>query len=64
MLVDAHGALLSRSAGTLKRMILEDTLGQEATIVFERVAVNAPVSAATFEFTPPKGVDVIGKPAQ
>lgn len=61
---DFRSALFGFARGTLKRMILEDTLGQEATIVFERVALNAPVSAATFKFTPPKGVDVIGKPAQ
>ncbi len=61
---DFRSALFGFAHGTLKRMILEDTLGQEATIVFEHVAVNAPVPAATFEFTPPKGVDVIGKPAR
>lgn len=61
---DFRSALFGFEHGTLKRMILEDTLGQEATIVFEHVTVNGPLAANTFVFTPPKGVDVIGKPAQ
>ncbi len=61
---DFRSALFGFDHGTLKRMILEDTLGQEATIVFEHVAVNGPVPAAAFTFTPPKGVDVIGTPAR
>ena len=61
---DFRSALFGFEHGTLKRMILEDTLGQEATIVFEHVVVNQPVPAAALTFTPPAGVDVIGKPAQ
>jgi outer membrane lipoprotein carrier protein len=61
---DFRSALFGFEHGTLKRMILEDTLGQEATLVFEHVAVNGPVPAAAFTFTPPKGVDVIGTPAR
>ncbi len=61
---DFRSALFGFDHGTLKRMILEDSLGQEATIVFEHVAVNGPVAAAAFSFTPPKGVDVIGTPAR
>ena len=61
---DFRSALFGFEHGTLKRMILEDTLGQEATIVFEHVVLNGPVPAAAFTFTPPKGVDVIGTPAR
>ena len=61
---DFRSALFGFERGTLKRMILEDSLGQEATIVFEQVAVNGPVAAQTFEFAPPAGVDVIGTPAR
>ncbi len=61
---DFRSALFGFEHGTLKRMILEDTLGQEATIVFEHVAVNRPVPSAALTFTPPAGADVIGKPAR
>ncbi|MGC8522048.1 MAG: outer membrane lipoprotein chaperone LolA [Steroidobacteraceae bacterium] len=61
---DFRSALFGFDHGTLKRMILEDSLGQEATIVFEHVVVNGPVAAAAFRFTPPQGVDVIGTPAR
>lgn len=50
--------------GTLRRMILEDKLGQIVTIIFENVEVNVPVAASAVTFTPPQGADVIGTPAQ
>lgn len=50
--------------GTLQRMILEDKLGQIVTIMFQKVAVNVPVPAKEFAFTPPPGTDVIGTPAR
>jgi outer membrane lipoprotein carrier protein len=43
-------------------MILEDKLGQTATIMFDHIERNVPVSAQETTFTPPKGVDVIGTP--
>jgi outer membrane lipoprotein carrier protein len=49
--------------GTLQRMILEDKLGQIATIIFEDVEVNVPVPDKELTFTPPPGADVIGTPA-
>lgn len=61
---DFRSALFGFDHGVLKRMILEDTLGQEATIVFEHVAVNVPVPSSALTFTPPSGVDVIGTPAR
>jgi outer membrane lipoprotein carrier protein len=50
--------------GALRRMILQDKLGQIVTIVFHDVEVNVPVPAKDFSFTPPPGADVIGTPAK
>ncbi|HEV2700280.1 MAG TPA: outer membrane lipoprotein chaperone LolA [Steroidobacteraceae bacterium] len=59
---DFRQAVLGFAEGELKEMILEDKLGQLATLTFSRSQRNAPVSEAEVSFTPPKGVDVIGKP--
>ncbi len=69
VLVEPHGAeadfreaLFGFDKGELKRMILEDKLDQTATVIFDKVERNAPVSAAEVSFTPPPGADVIGTP--
>ena len=69
VLVEPHGtdadfkdALFGFASGDLKRMILEDKLGQTATIMFDHIERNVPVSAQETSFTPPKGADLIGKP--
>jgi chaperone LolA len=69
VLVEPHGAdadfkdaLFGFASGDLKRMILEDKLGQTATIMFDHIERNVPVTAQETSFTPPKGADVIGKP--
>lgn len=69
VLVEPHGAqadfreaLFGFEKGELKRMILEDKLDQTATVIFDKVERNTPVSAAEVSFTPPKGADVIGTP--
>lgn len=59
---DFRQAVLGFAGGELKQMILEDKLGQQATLVFSRSQRNAPVAVSEVSFTPPKGVDVIGKP--
>jgi outer membrane lipoprotein carrier protein len=59
---DFRQAVLGFAAGELKQMILEDKLGQQATLTFTRSQRNAPVAVADVSFTPPPGVDVIGKP--
>jgi outer membrane lipoprotein carrier protein len=59
---DFRDALFGFANGDLKRMILEDKLGQTATIMFDHIERNVPVSAQETTFTPPKGVDVIGTP--
>lgn len=40
-------------------MILQDTLGQTTSIKFNNVKVNPNIPASTFNFTPPKGTDII-----
>ena len=59
---DFRQAVLGFAGGELKQMILEDKLGQDATLVFSRSQRNAPVAVGEVTFTTPKGVDVIGKP--
>jgi outer membrane lipoprotein carrier protein len=69
VLVEPHGAdadfrsaLFGFAGGDLKRMILEDKLDQTATVIFEKIERNGPVSPSEVSFTPPAGADVIGKP--
>src|SRR4029077_11951014 len=59
---DFRSALFGFAHGDLKRMILEDKLDQTATIVFEKIERNGPVSPSEVSFTPPAGADVIGTP--
>ncbi|MBS0377599.1 MAG: outer membrane lipoprotein chaperone LolA [Proteobacteria bacterium] len=59
---DFRSALFGFANGELRRMIVEDKLGQTATIIFEKVTRNAAVSPAEVSFSPPKDVDVIGTP--
>jgi chaperone LolA len=61
---DFRRARLGFVHGDLTRMILEDKLGQTATIVFDHAARNGPVAAEEVSFTPPPGADVIGTPRQ
>jgi outer membrane lipoprotein carrier protein len=69
VLVEPHGAdadfrraLLGFDGKDLKRMILEDKLGQTATVMFDHVERNGKVAPEEVSFTPPAGVDVIGTP--
>ena len=48
------------TAGNLKRMVLFDQLGQRTEISLN-AQNNVPISGSTFYFSPPSGVDVIGK---
>jgi chaperone LolA len=59
---DFRRARLGFMGQDLKRMVLEDKLGQTATVVFDHAVRNGPVSADEVSFTPPAGTDVIGKP--
>lgn len=59
---DFRRALFGFSKGNLQRMIIDDRLGQTATIEFASVTRNAKVAPDEVSFTPPAGADVIGKP--
>ena len=61
---DFRRARLGFAHGELARMILDDKLGQTATIVFDHAVRNGPVAADEVSFTPPAGADVIGTPRQ
>ena len=50
----------AKGGAELKKLILDDKLGQTATIVFQKIERNGPVSPDEVSFTPPAGVDVIG----
>jgi chaperone LolA len=60
---DFRRARLGFTNGDLSRMILEDKLGQTATIVFDHAVRNGPVAPDEVSFTPPAGADVIGTPS-
>jgi outer membrane lipoprotein carrier protein len=69
VMVEPHGseadfrrALLGFEGKDLKRMILEDKLGQTATVMFDHVERNGHVAPEEVSFTVPPGVDVIGTP--
>jgi outer membrane lipoprotein carrier protein len=59
---DFRRALFGFNKGNLQRMIIDDRLGQTATIEFDSVTRNAKVTPDEVSFTPPAGTDVIGKP--
>jgi outer membrane lipoprotein carrier protein len=59
---DFRSALLGFEGKELRRMILEDKLGQTATVQFDQVERNGKVAPEEVSFTPPSGVDVIGTP--
>lgn len=40
-------------------MILQDSLGQTTYVRFNNVKLNPSIAASTFNFTPPKGTDII-----
>ena len=44
----------------LVRMVMVDIVGQRTEIVFQNWARNGKLAPATFQFSPPPGVDVVG----
>ena len=48
----------------LRRMELDDKLGQKVLIVFERIERNPTLAETAFRFEPPPGADVIGTPVR
>ncbi len=51
--------ILKFSNGAISGMTLFDNLGQKTQLEFTEVKINLPVKTSDFQFTPPKGVDVI-----
>lgn len=47
----------------VEEMILGDKFGQQTYIKFQGVRTNVNIDNSRFSFTPPKGVDVVGKPS-
>jgi outer membrane lipoprotein carrier protein len=54
---------LGISATGVEEMILGDKFGQQTYIKFEGLRTNIDIDKSRFSFTPPKGVDVVGKPS-
>ena len=52
---------LGFAKGVLRRMTLQDRLGQTTDLQFDRVERNPPLDERLFSFTPPPGVDVVGR---
>lgn len=44
-----------------QRMELTDAFGQTTTLVFDGMKRNPPLAPGMFDFTPPKGADVVGE---
>tara|TARA_R110000868_G_scaffold8205_1_gene42401 strand:+ start:1346 stop:1960 length:615 start_codon:yes stop_codon:yes gene_type:complete len=51
--------LLMFNGSAIKQMDLYDTMGQKTELTFANIQTNASIAAKQFQFTPPKGVDVI-----
>jgi outer membrane lipoprotein carrier protein len=49
--------------GMLRRMVLVDRLGQTTRLDFDRIERNPRLAPSAFSFTPPPGVDVVGRAA-
>jgi outer membrane lipoprotein carrier protein len=59
---DFQQAELGFKAGELASMVIEDKLGQHATLRLTHSQRNGRLAASEFEFKPPPGTDVIGAP--
>lgn len=54
-----HYIRIGFKGDTLAEMALKDGFGNETTIQFKQINTQAPLSRSQFQFTPPKGVDVL-----
>lgn len=52
---------ISFNNGRPVMMVLNDSLGQTTSIKFSNIKMNTKMSNSMFQFTPPKGVDVISQ---
>ena len=53
--------LVSFNGVQLTGMQMSDSLGQKTDITFSQIRLNGKIADAEFQFTPPKGVDVINE---
>lgn len=58
---DFRELLVGIGAGELRRMTLVDRLGHTSRLEFRLIERNPRFDAAVFSFTPPPGVDVVGR---
>jgi len=49
------------AGGELRRMVMVDRLGQTMRLEFEHIERNPRLDSSDFSFTPPPGVDVVGR---
>jgi outer membrane lipoprotein carrier protein len=49
------------AGGELRRMVMVDRLGQTMRLEFEDIERNPRLDSSAFSFTPPPGVDVVGR---
>jgi outer membrane lipoprotein carrier protein len=61
---DFRFAQLGFKGNDLQRMVLEDKLGQKATLSFQGAVRNGPVEPSALVFVTPPDVDVIGTPVK
>jgi outer membrane lipoprotein carrier protein len=52
------------SQRALRRLEIDDKLGQRSVMIFENAARNDRIDPSEFRFSPPPGADVIGKPLE
>ena len=54
---------LGISESGIEEMILNDKFNQQTYIKFQGMRTNVNIDEGQFQFAPPKGADVIGKPS-
>lgn len=54
-----QGVRVGFKAGALAALEIADSFGQRSLLTFQRMEVNTPVAADTFQFKPPAGADVV-----
>jgi len=52
------------SQRALRRLEIDDKLGQRSVMIFENAVRNDRIDPSEFRFSPPPGADVIGKPLE
>ncbi len=53
--------MIALDGEVLRKIVVEDSLGQQTTIELHDLSINLSLSEALFDFVPPAGVDVVGE---